>query len=254
MHRRKLTLLFALLTLPFWTIAGGTTDSLFAKANRAYAQKKYEAAVNTYNQVLNAGAKTAAVYYNLGNAHFRLNSLAPAVLNYERAHRISPNDKDINANLAFANSKIADKLEVVPELFFMRWWKSFLSLVTVQNWSIFGVLSLLTGFSGVIIYLFLQEYQLKRISFFSGLLLIFLGICFIGFASSEDSYLQTHKEAIIFNGIVNVKSVADIKQKTLTIIHEGTKVRIIELKDNWFKIELPNGNIGWVEAGALQLI
>ncbi|MFP5079537.1 SH3 domain-containing protein [Pedobacter sp. JCM 36344] len=254
MHRRNLILLIALLTLPFCSNAAEPVDLLFAKANREYTQKNYEAAANTYQQVLAAGVKTAAVYYNLGNAHYRLNSIAAAILNYERAHRLSPNDKDINANLAFANSKLTDKMEVVPELFLKRWWTSFLLLLTVQNWSVLAVVFLLLGFAGVIIYLFSHEYEWKRLSFYSGFLLIFVGICFIAFASAEDNYLQTQKEAVVFNGKVNVKSAASAKQKTLIVIHEGTKVRIIELKEDWLKVELPNGNIGWVESGALQLI
>ena len=66
--------------------------------------------------------------------------------------------------------------------------------------------------------------------------------------------MQTQKQGIVFNGKVNVKSAPDTKQKTLMVIHEGTKVTIIEPKNDWLKVELPNGNIGWIEAGALQLI
>jgi tetratricopeptide (TPR) repeat protein len=254
MYRYQLTLVFALLLLPFFGIAAGAADSLFVKANKEYSQKKYEEAVNSYQKVLDAGAKTAAVYYNLGNAHYRLNSFASAILNYERAHRLSPNDKDINANLAFVNAKITDKMEVVPELFFKRWWISFLLLLTVQSWAILGVVALLLGFAGVIIYLFSREVGFKRLSFFSGLVLIFLGICCVSFASAAEGYLLSHKGGIVFNGKVNVKSAPDTKQKTLMVIHEGTKVRIVEPKGEWLKVELPNGNVGWIEAAAVQLI
>ena len=254
MLRLNLLVVLTLLWFPFSGIAKESADSLFAKANKEYAQKNYEAASATYQKVLDAGIRTSSVYYNLGNAQYRQNSLALAILNYERAHRISPNDDDVNANLRLANSKITDKMEVVPELFLKRWWTSFLLLGSVQNWSVFGVIALLLGFVGLVIYLFSIKVELKRLSFYSGLLLIFLGICCISFASAEESYLLSHKEAVVFNGVVNVKSAPDVKQKTLMIIHEGTKVRVIEPRENWIKVELPNGNIGWVEAAALQLI
>lgn len=254
MLRINLLVVFALLCFPFSGIAQESVDSLFVKANKEYAQKNYEAAATTYQKVLDAGIRTSSIYYNLGNTHYRLNNLASAILNYERAHRIFPNDDDVNANLRFANSKITDKMEVVPELFLKRWWTSFLLLLSVQSWSVFGVLSLLLGFVGLVIYLFSLKVELKRFSFYTGLVLILLGICCISFAGAEESYLQAHKEAIVFNGVVNVKSAPDIKQKTLMVIHEGTKVRIIEPRENWLKVELPNGNIGWVEAAALQLI
>ena len=254
MLRLNLLVVLTLLCFPFSGIAKESADSLFAKANKEYAQKNYEAASATYQKVLDAGIRTGSVYYNLGNAQYRQNNLASAILNYERAHRISPNDEDVNANLRLANSKITDKMEVVPELFLKRWWTSFLLLLSVQSWSVFGVTALLLGFVGLVIYLFSIKVELKRLSFYSGLLLIFLGICCISFASAEESYLLSNKEAIVFNGVVNVKSAPDVKQKTLMIIHEGTKVRVIEPRENWIKVELPNGNIGWVEAAALKLI
>jgi tetratricopeptide (TPR) repeat protein len=254
MLRINLLVVMTLLYFPFSGIAKESADSLFVKANKEYAQKDYETAATTYQKVLDAGIRTSSIYYNLGNTHYRLNNLASAILNYERAHRISPNDDDVNANLRFANSKISDKMEVVPELFLKRWWTSFLLLLSVQSWSVFGVLSLLLGFVGLVIYLFSLKVELKRFSFYIGLVLIFLGVCCISFAGAEESYLQAHKEAIVFNGVVNVKISPDIKQKTLMVIHEGTKVRIIEPRENWLKVELPNGNIGWVEAAALQLI
>jgi len=254
MHRSSFILFLAMLTLPFGSIAQKSPDHLYAKANKEYAQKKYEAAVNSYQQILDAGVTTSSVYYNLGNAHYRLNNFASAILNYERAHRLSPNDKDTNANLALANSKITDKMEVIPELFLKRWWNSFLLLLSVQSWSVLGVIFLLAGFVGLIVYLLSTRVQLKRISFFAGLTVLILGICLVALASAAEGYIASHKQAIVFNGIVNVKSAPNTKQKTLMVIHEGIKVNIIDSKGDWLKVELPNGNIGWVEAAAIQVI
>jgi tetratricopeptide (TPR) repeat protein len=254
MHRLKIQVLLALLILPFWSIAGESVESLFKQANKAYAAKKYEAAAERYQKVLDAGRTTSAIYYNLGNAHYRLNNFAAAILNYERAHRLAPNDKDINVNLILANSKITDKMDQVPELFLKRWWNSFLLLMTVQSWSVCGVLALLLGFVGLISYLFSKQLQVKRLSFYIGLCLIVIGICFISFANAQESYLLSHKEAIVFNGTVHVKSATAANQKTLMIIHEGTKVKVLDAKNDWLKVELPNGNEGWVEGAAVQQI
>jgi tetratricopeptide (TPR) repeat protein len=254
MYSIRIYFILMVLAMPFCSIAKEPVDQLFAKANKKYTAKNYEAAVSSYQKVLDAGVKTSAVYYNLGNAHYRLNSFAPAILNYERAHRLSPNDKDINANLALVNSKITDKMDVVTELFLKRWWTSFLLLLSVQSWSVAGSLVLLIGFGGLIIYLFSKDIAKKRLSFFIGLTLIFLGICFVSFANAQDGYLQSQKEAVVFTGALHVKSAPDVKQKTLMVIHEGTKVKVLEQKTDWFKVELPNGNLGWVEASALQMI
>ncbi|RZL06042.1 MAG: tetratricopeptide repeat protein, partial [Pedobacter sp.] len=82
MLRLNLLVVLTLLCFPFSGIAKESADSLFVKGNKEYAQKNYEAAANAYQKVLDAGMKTSSVYYNLGNTHYRLNSLASAILNY----------------------------------------------------------------------------------------------------------------------------------------------------------------------------
>ncbi|MHA4896164.1 tetratricopeptide repeat protein [Pedobacter sp. PWIIR3] len=249
---RKLFIL--LLLLPFVCAASENSAAIFNDANTAYTKGQYELALKRYQQLLDSGFNSKEVYYNLGNANYKLNNFAPAILNYEKAYKLAPGDEDIQMNLRLANLKITDKIEAVPEFFLKKWWIGFITSFSLQLWSALGVMFFLLGFALMIVYLFSLQLAVKRTSFYSGLTLILVGLICLGIASAQDNYFEQHKEAIVFNGVVNVKSAPNEKQKTLFIVHEGTKVRITDSRSEWVKIELPNGNVGWMEELALKKI
>ena len=64
-----------------------------------YAAGKFRGAVEGYNSLVQQRQWNAAVFYDLGNAHFRLGESGRAVLNYERALALSPAQPEAHANL-----------------------------------------------------------------------------------------------------------------------------------------------------------
>ncbi|MES2829914.1 MAG: SH3 domain-containing protein [Bacteroidota bacterium] len=249
---RKLYILF-LLSLVF-VLAKGNDLQVLNGANAAYKKGQFEVALKGYQQLLDSGYSSPDIYYNLGNANYRLDNIAAAILNYEKAHKLAPGDEDVEMNLRLANTRLTDKIEGVPEFFLKRWWISFITIFSIQVWSVLIVLFFLSGFALLIVYLFSRELILKRTSFYAGLVLVILALASMGIASAQDNYFRQHKDAIVFNGVVNVKSAPNDKQKTLYIIHEGTKVTVLEDNDNWLKVELPNGSVGWITAAAVKSI
>lgn len=249
---RKLYLL--LLLLPLFGAAKENPADLFKKANAAYTKGQFEVALQHYQQLLDSGYNSKEVYYNLGNANYRLDNFAAAILNYEKAYKLSPGDEDVQMNLRLANLKITDKIETVPEFFLQKWWIAFITSLSLQTWSALGGGLFLFGFVLLIVYLFSLQLNIKRSSFYSGIALILLALVCLGIATAQDSYFNTHKEAIIFNGVVNVKSAPAKKEKTLVMIHEGTKVQIMDTQNEWLKVRLPNGNVGWIEEQAVKKI
>lgn len=249
---RKICLL--ILLSAFFVSARGSDVNIFNSANAAYKNGKFDEALKGYQQLLDSGNKSAVLYYNLGNANYRLDNIAAAILNYEKAHKIAPGDEDIQMNLKLANLKIADKIEDVPEFFLKTWWIGFITMFSLQVWAVLSVLFFLTGFLLLTFYLFSRKLSLKRISFYSGISLIAMALAFMGISSGQDNYFQDHKEAIVFSGVVDVKSAPDSKQKTLFVIHEGIKLRLLDSAGEWFKVELPNGNVGWIGRNTVQRI
>jgi len=238
--------LLLMLLLPLFSLGNDKEDALFQRGNQLYAKAQYQQAAKTYQQVINDGYTSAAVYFNTGNAYYKLDDMASAILYYEKARKLAPNDKDININIQFANLKIADKIEPQPDFFVARWWHTFILILPANTLSILSDLFFLGGFLLLIAYLFANSVIIKKTFFYAGTLAILAGILSIFMANRQINYFNTHHQAVIFSNSVTVKGSPDVNAKPLFVMHEGTKVDVNQTNGNWIEIELPNGNSGWI--------
>lgn len=245
-NRLKQHLYVLMLLLPLFSFAEEPVNAQFQKANQLYAKAQYQQAAQTYQQVLNEGYQSAVVYFNVGNAYYKLDDMPSAILYYEKARKLAPNDKDININIQFANLKIADKIEPQPTFFVTRWWQSFILALPVNTLAVLSTIFFLSGFILLIAYLFASILLLKKAFFYTGILAIGVGIVSIFMANRQVSYFNEHHQAIIFSNSVVVKSSPDANAKPLFVMHEGTKVDVNQQNGNWIEIELSNGNSGWI--------
>ena len=243
-----------LFTFPLFIAAKDAPAKLFATGNQQYAKGQFDEAVKTYKQLVDSGYRAAEVYFNLGNAYYKLDDMASAILYYEKAYKLTPGDEDIEVNLQFANQKITDKIEAVPEFFLKKWWRGFVMTFSLNTWAIVGLGALLLGSALLIVYLFSYIIHIKKASFYTGLIMVVLGLFALFLANSQSRYFENANQAIVFNGSVDVKSGPQKDMKTLFVIHEGLKVGIRESENGWIKIVLPNGNIGWIESVAVKEI
>ncbi len=229
-------------------------DTLFTAANNAYNQGLYDSAAAIYQTILNQGVESGEIYYNLGNAYFKAGDIPSAILYYEKAKKLIPNDEDVIYNLNLANSRIVDKIEKLPVLFYKKWWNYFYNMFPADVWAIISVLTfaLLILFAGM--FILGQTAKTKRIAFFSGLLFLLLTAVSFGMASQKYYYGKSHTEAIVFIPTVTVKSSPSANSVDLFVIHEGTKVSILDKVDRWVKIKIQNGSIGWLPASDLREI
>lgn len=243
---RSLYLLLMLL-LPMFSLGDNQqAENLFKKGNQQYAKAQYQQAAQIYQQVLKSGYTSAAIYFNLGNAFYKSDDLPSAILYYEKAHKLAPNDRDININIQFCNLKLADKIEQQPEFFVSRWWHGLILLCSADTFAVLSVVFLLAGFLLLIVYLFTNLLVLKKASFYTGFTVILVGLIGIFLANRQINYFETHHQAIIFSSSVTVKGSPNTNAKPLFVMHEGTKVAITQQNGNWIEIELPNGNVGWI--------
>lgn len=244
-----------LIAIPFIASAKEiNAEALLKQGNDAYAKNQFAEAASAYQQILDAGYQSATVYYNLGNANYKLGEISPAILNYEKALKLNPGDADIRLNLQFANLKITDKIEVVPEFFLTKWWKAFIYSLSLDLLSVLTVVCFIAGFMLLIAYLFLITAWPKRVAFYTGIGLLSLGLIFLIMAGTQHHYLNASKQGIVFAGASDVKSGPDTKQKTLFVIHDGTKVTIEDRETEWIKVKLENGNGGWIKSSAIKEI
>jgi len=238
--------LILLIVLPLISAAEDGADSLFKKGNEQFAKRKYEEAITSYQRILERGYRSAAVYFNLGNAYYRTGDIPSALLYYEKAHKLDPGDEDIKLNIQIANLKTTDKTDPVPEFFLFRWWRGLILLLSLNTLAVLSVVFFLLASLSLAVYLFTQSVAIKKASFYSGIMLIVFGATFLFLQNRQAHYFRIHHGAIIFSGSVTVKSEPDPSSKGVFVIHSGTKVGVQKKDDGWIKIKLPNGNSGWI--------
>jgi len=244
---KRLLLLAACLVLPMLSFGAGKANELFAKGNALYAKGQYEQALNAYRQVINEGYQSAALYFNMGNASFKNDDLASAILYYEKAHKLAPGDDDINFNIRFANSKTTDKIDEVPEFFLARWWKAFILAFSTGTLAMLSIIFVLIGSAMLVLYFFANSISIKKASFYISVSLLCLGVFAIFVAVMQIDYFNNRRQAIVFSGSATIKSAPADRSASLFVIHDGAKVNILDESNGWMKIRLANGNIGWIK-------
>lgn len=243
--------LLQVLTINLFAI---TPDSLIAAANNAYNNGLYDSALNTYDQVINRGIESGELYYNMGNTYYKNNDVASAILYYEKARKILPNDEDIQYNLNIANSMIVDKIEKVPELFYQEWWNFIYNALGADAWTIFALLSFALFIITIGWFILSEKRSRRKLSFYVGIL--FLMITLASSAMTWQKYYASieRNEAIVFTSSITIKSSPTQNAVDLFVIHEGTKVKIIDKIDQWVEIKIQNGSVGWLPEKSIKEI
>jgi len=245
-----------LIIIFFLTLSVFADDNaiLIEKGNKAYVSKLYQEAFDSYNNVVKNGFESAELYYNIGNSCFKLKDYPSAILYYEKAKKLNPGDEDINFNLKVANTKIIDKLDAIPEIFFIRWWKNFANIFSFNTWAILVILMTIVFLSFLSIYFFSRILKVRKIAFWCAFIAILITIKFFLFAQTQYTFIQNTKEAIIFSPSVTAKSSPDANSTDLFVIHEGTKVKVIDNVSDWSEIKIANGTVGWVKSSVFKVI
>jgi len=222
--------------------------------NAAYAKGNYAKAISFYNIFLNSGYVSAAVLYNMGNCYYKTNDIPKAILYYEKARKIAPQDADIQFNLQLANQKTVDKISGDNQLFFIGWWDNLINMASEKGWALLCILFLSVFLSLIIVYLLSPRMVLKQLGFWGGVLMLILSI--FSFVLSREQYIAatTHDTAIVMTATVTVKGAPADNSTRLFVIHEGDKVKVLKTEGNWVEVKLFNGNQGWMEATDIAFI
>lgn len=224
----------------------------FESANNLYKNGKYEQAIVAYNTILSSKMQSSEVYFNLGNCYYKLNKVAPAIYNYEKALVLKPNDAQALNNLRFAQKRTVDEIKVIPKVGFAKLLRDFTSIYNYNTWGYitigFSVLFLL-AFLG---YYFSQNSVVKRVFFFTMFLVIIALIISILAAIFERDQFKNDKPAIVFDEMVDIKKEPQAASKTVIVVHEGAKLYVIETMNSWKKVQLTDGTEGWIEKSAIR--
>ena len=235
-------------------VSAGELENLFQKGNEHYLKGEYQETIRIFQSIVEKGYQGKSLYYNLGNAYFRIGKIGLAILYYEKAKKISPSDEDVNYNLAFANSKIADKIETLPKFFIFDWWENALALFSISGWTYAAYLFYLFILGAVGYYYFAGSLKGQRIAFYTGIISTFFLVLTIVLLAVNLNRELNYKFGIVVDPVVVVKFSPDQNSKDAFIVHEGLKVQAEDNVHAWIKIKLIDGKIGWLKNNYLKII
>jgi len=222
-------------------------DSLVEKARKLYMDEKYDLAIDAYEALVKEYSQNYEFYYNLGNAYYKYNNFVYAILNYERALRLNPNDEDLLYNLQMAKATQVDKIDEIPEYPYMKFFNGFLSILSSNGWAYIAIVLFLGFLFFVYLFFFTQSAEVKKRSFFFGILILCTSLVFSFFSYSAKKNDVTHNTAIVITPSVTLKGAPSSGGKDLLVIHEGLKVTILDELEGWVNVRLGNGESGWTK-------
>lgn len=220
----------------------------FEEGNAAYNEGKYEQALERYSHIVDFGMESPELYYNMGNVYYKMRSYPMSILYYEKALKLDPGNEDIRTNLEIANLAVVDKIDKIPESFIVRWWNGLKSLCSADGWAWVSISAF--ALTLLCLYLFLMSRRTgwRKAGFFAGLLMLLaLGLS-VAFAIGKQRDLVRQGEAIIITPTVTVMSSPSESSVDLFVLHEGTKVSILDSAKEWKKVKIADGSVGWLPA------
>lgn len=256
MMKKFIYILFSLV-MPFMAKAQVAATVEYSKAlgDSAYSHAHYDDAIRIYETVIENEGGAVELYYNLGNAFFRSNMIGKAILNYERALRYDPTDKDAKANLEYALTMTKDEVAEQYEIFFVAWFKAIANSMGITSWAVIAVIAFIVMLLSLLLFFFNSRNGIRK----TALTLVVLSLLLTIFANIAAyhiySYMNDKSEAIVMREEAYLKSTPDNSGTELVKIHEGRKVKIIDdSMREWKEVELEDGTVGWLPAVAIERI
>jgi tetratricopeptide (TPR) repeat protein len=245
--------LFFIIILLSVILRGVAGESLRDSAAAWYQQNRYSEAIEAWQTILDKEGANAELYYNLGNAYFKLEETGKSILYYEKARLLSPEDDDIQHNLEIARTQIADRVEAIPDLFFVVWLNALNRWISGTAWGIISILLFLTVLGLSLWRLFRHKSRGNKLLNYTVIsLLIFSSITLL-LALRSDKMTKQSNAAIIMEDVL-IKSSPAETGTNLFEIHEGLKVEIHDSVNNFYEIRLSDGKVGWIRAEKLEKI
>lgn len=238
--------LIYILAFLFSSITLAENNQLFNEGNALYNDANYTEALEKYKTILESGEHSAELYFNIANAHYKLNHIAPSIYYYEKALLLDPNDKDIKNNIAFARNMTVDAIDSVPEVGISKFIKKVTNMMSFDSWAQLSVTLVVLFVLLFIIYYFTYSTSKKRLAFVSGNVSLLLAIIALGFAFHKFKLVNNDQPAIVFAQETKIKSEPNLRSTEAFVLHEGTKVQVLDTVSNWKKIKLADGKTGWI--------
>ncbi len=249
---RKTLYISAVFTLiGLQSLAIADYNAQWQKGTAYYQQKQYDSAAFCFEQIAAQKPQNAEVYYNLGNTYYRLNKVALAVLNYQRALHLKPDYKEAKDNLELTETRISNHIPYAGDIFFLDWWHSLTRPDKAGKWALFA----LTFFALIIASMLIRRFQKSERKLPVQLpgIFGFICVCYIVLAFVAAKNAQTSNGAVVMQNDAPLMN-GEQKGKPLALVPEGTTVKILGEKGTWVEVSLPDGRTGWLQGNTIDKI
>jgi len=248
MKKTAILLLMIVLTA---AVSAQRIYDLVEKGNLNYMSGDYELAIEEYQAVIDSGYESPELYYNLGNAYYKSNKFTNALVNYEKAALLAPDDEDIQHNLEMARQLVVDKIEKLPEFLPKIWYRQFIGLLKTDQWALISMITFPISLLLFLFYFFVRRIGIRKTAFLLALFIMLVSASTFIFSYNQKKLVYNNSYAIIITPSVTIKSSPDESGTELFQLHEGTKVEIIDQLGDWKEIKLSDGNVGWLKLSDL---
>lgn len=230
-------------------------DSLWTKASQSYADGNWEDALSTYASIDKLGLESPYLYCNIGSAYFKLSDFPHAILYYERALKLDPSCSDARYNLEVVSSQIQDKIDPVPEFLLKEWTRAVCYTLDSDAWAWIALAMLAVTVAMVLMFLLAGVPAARKTGFALSIVFLLLTVFTFSFSVWQKNDYMRADSAIIMVPVTSVKSSpSEEVSKDLFILHEGTKVNLLDSVGDWRNIELADGRQGWIHSEDMEVI
>ena len=236
------------------TEAPKSQAAIWKSAEEAYSVGDFDGAIREYQSLEKTGAVSSSLFYNLGNAFYRKGSVGKAILYYERALKLDPADKDIRNNLDMARLQTLDKIDSVPQFILVEWVRNLRNKLSSNAWAIVSLIILALSVALLLLCKFGRSTSSRKLYFIIAMILLLFTIFSFLFSLSLARQATGNDTAVVVENIGSVKSSPAAGGNSIFVLHEGTKVKILESVEQWSRIEIQDGRQGWIKTSDIEVI
>ncbi|MCB0736141.1 MAG: hypothetical protein KDC92_01415 [Bacteroidetes bacterium] len=226
----------------------------FAAANQFYYAADYQAAVNAYQNIINAGFESEELYYNLGNAHYKSGNKPLAVWAYEKTLLLNQDHQDAHYNLDLLRGQLQDQIRPNADYELRQFKTRLVNRFSPLNWTWLSVIAVWLACCGFAIFIFSGQSIIKKLGVLTGISCTAIFIVLTAMAWMGNNRVCHNKMAILLNEKATIWSAPGTDGQELQIIHEGLKLEMLETDSSWVKVALANGTQGWLQNPELKAL
>ncbi len=243
---RNMVAIVLLLLSGSWSALRAESSPVLAQAKQEYDGGNFRAAIEHYQTAIAAGERSAALFYNLGNANYRASEPGAAILNYERALALQPQHPEARANLHLVQDK-ARALQLRATR-----WEPYLARTNARALTIAAAVAFWLGIFCVVAWWLARRRAGLRLL---GALFAFLAAagCVAALYSLETG-ASGRDLAIVTGEKVQARVATADNAGSVLVLPTGSEIKILSTRGEWVYARLPNDLRGWIPAGSAERV